>query len=228
MLTSLAAVISATAPAWADRAPAPPPPAARTATPAPVPAFPGIDAQAVPPKCQSFVAQAQASNAVVAVPARISLASCMADQAVAPIALCDCGQSIEDIDQAIEPAVKVLDGVIEVGSPTSQALAQHAKGEMYTGFVMRMTATVPKLGPNATPEEMSLHDMRAQALAPQLEPWRDTARAAFTQVIELAKAHPEIARNASVAIALRDSQQRAADIVTREPAAPGTANPSSL
>lgn len=218
---SMLTLLAATAPALANRAPAtPPPPAA--------PALPGIDAQAVPATCQSFVAPAQAGNPELAVPARLSLASCMADQAVAPLALCDCGQSIEDIDQAIEPAVKVLDGVIEVGSPTSQALAQHAKGDLYAGFVMRMTATVPKLGPSATPEEMALHDMRAQALAPQLEPWRDTARTAFTQVIDLAKAHPEIARNARVAIALRDSQQRAADIATREPAAPGTANPSSL
>jgi hypothetical protein len=221
MLTYFAVLTSAAAPAFADRAPAPPPPA-------PTPAFPGIDAHAVPAKCQAFVASAQASAPQVAVPARLSLASCVAEQAVAPIALCDCGQSILDIEQAIAPAVAILDGVIAAGSSVSQALAAHAKGELYAGFVMRMTATVPKLGPNATPEEISLHDMRAEALAAQLAPWRDTARAAFTQVIEIAKTRPEVANNPSAAIALRDSQQRlAADVATREPTKPDDA-PATL
>lgn len=199
---------------------APPPvPAPRPAAPPPVPALPGFDTQSVPAACKSFVAPAQAANRQVAVPARLSLASCMATQAVAPITLCDCGQSIVDVDQAVAPAVAILDGVISAGGVVSQALAAHAKGELYAGFVMRLTAAVPKLSPSATPQEMALHDLRAQALDPQLAPWRDTARAAFTQVLELAKSHPEIGKHAGAATAIRDSQQRmAADVALREAA----------
>lgn len=175
-----------------------------------------IDPATVPQACGTLVRAARSPSAPAALAARVSLASCMAERAVAPLELCDCGQSVVDIDQAVAPAIAVLDDAIAVGDPALQAIAQHAKGELYAGFAMRLIATLPAQSPSATPEALSLYDARKQALEAQLAPWRDTARAAFTQVVELARLHPEIARNPTAATAIRDSQQRvAADVAMR-------------
>jgi hypothetical protein len=137
----------------------------------------------------------------------------MADKAIAPLELCDCGQSILDIDQAAAPALALLDDAIAAGDPAIQAIAQHAKGELYTGFAQRLTAALPAQSQSATPEQLSMYDARKQALDAQLTPWRDAARAAFTQVVELARLHADLARNPAAATAIRDSQQRlAADV----------------
>jgi hypothetical protein len=199
----------------AHAAPAPQAPV-RALPPAPPPP-PAIDVSAAPAACKSFAGPAQAPNPVLAWPARVALASCMAEQAVAPLALCDCGQSVVDVDDAVAPALAILDGVIAGGDPASQALASHAKGALYDGFAARLIATLPEPSHEATPEELSLHDMRAQALAPQLTPWREAAAAAFAHAVEVARAHPEVARNPAAASAIRDSQQRqAADVAGRD------------
>ncbi|HEX4416468.1 MAG TPA: hypothetical protein VH165_01155 [Kofleriaceae bacterium] len=209
--TSAPASAPASAPSSAPASAAPPP----VAQP-PGPQLAPIDAAALPASCKSFARPAQLPSLATALSARISLASCLADQAIAPLALCDCGQSILDIDQAVAPAIALLDNAIAAGDPVIQAIAQHTKGELYVGFATRMVATLPRPSPNATQEELNLRDLREQTLAAQLAPWRDTAKAAFAEVVELAKAHPEIARNPAAATAIRDSQQRvAADVAAR-------------
>jgi hypothetical protein len=140
----------------------------------------------------------------------------MADRAIAPLSLCDCGESIVAIDSAVAPAITVLDDVIAAGDPAIQLIAEHAEGELYAGFLTRMLATLPRIGPEADEAEVALHDMRTQTLTVQLAPWREAALASFQHVIELAKAHPEIASDRTVATAIRDSQQRlAADVAAR-------------
>jgi hypothetical protein len=182
-----------------------------------------IDAAAIPAPCKPLATQALAeatsvvaTAAPAALSARIALAACIADRAVAPIALCDCGASIVAVDQAVKPAIEVLDDVIAKGDPAIQVMAGHAEGQLYTGLVARLAATLPKVGPQTTESEVALNDMRKQTLDAQLAPWRETAMTSFQHVVELAKAHPELARNAVVATAVRDSQQRlAAEVATR-------------
>jgi hypothetical protein len=208
--TVLAVVAILGSSAAADRTPAaaPAPPAG-----APQPTEPAasrltrIDPSAVPEACQPLAKQALAPGPA-ALSARISLAVCMADRAVAPLPLCDCGESILAVDTATEPALALLDEVIDTDDPASQVIAEHAEGELYAGLATRLLATLPALGPGASAAEAALREMRRQTLDAQLEPWRDAAARSFERVVELARTHPELADRPAVRTAVRDSQQR--------------------
>jgi len=182
--------------------------------PAPAPRLTPIDPSTVPAPCQPLAKQALAATPV-ALSARISLATCLADRAVAPLTLCDCGESILAVDTATEPALALLDEVIDADDPPSQAIAEHAEGELYAGLAVRLLATLPALQPGASADEIALREMRRRTLDAQLEPWREAASHAFQRVVELARAHPELADDRAVAAAVRDSQRRLA----AEPAA---------
>jgi len=192
------------------------PAAAVPAAPAPIIQLAPIDPATVPAACQPLAKQAQPPTLAVTLPARISLASCMAEHAVAPIALCDCGESIVAIDEALVPAIVLLDDVIAKGDPAIQMIADHTEGELYAALSVKLLATLPRLAPDAADAETNLRDLRKQTLEAQLAPWRESAMTSFQHVVELAKAHPEIARPPVVAAAVRDSEQRlAADVAAR-------------
>jgi len=224
--------------ARADRAPAPAPatrPAASRAAPAAAPggtarATPAgpaapvvpavqlvpIELASVPEACRSLAKQAIAQRVPAAFATRISLASCMADRAIEPLPLCDCGESIAAVDAAVAPAIAVLDDVIANADPATAMIAAHAEGQLYAGFATRLLATLPRPGPEASEAEAALHDVRKQGLDAQLAAWRDTAMSAFQRTVELAKAHPELANRPVVAAAVRDSEQQlAADVAQR-------------
>jgi hypothetical protein len=189
----------------------------------PIPRLATLDPSAVPEACQPLANQAAAASPA-ALSARISLAICLADRAVAPLSLCDCGESILAVDTATEPALALLDEVIDTSDPASQAIAEHAEGELYAGFTARLLATLPALRPDASPAEATLREMRRQTLDAQLAPWREAATRSFQRVAELARAHPELADQPAVMTVVRDSQQRLAPSrmpsSRREPAAP--------
>lgn len=200
-------------PAASPARPAPPSPAAVQ--------LPSIDLSAVPEPCKPLAKQATAPSVSAALSARISLASCMADHAIAPLALCDCGASIGEVDAAAAPALRVLDDVIAVGDPATQVIAEHTEGELYAGFATRLLGTLPRVAPGAGESEVALRDMRKQTLEAQLGPWREAAMTSFQHVVDLAKAHPELASNPVVTTAVRDSQRRlAADVAERGPVTP--------
>lgn len=173
-----------------------------------------IDPSTVPAPCQPLARQALAATRA-ALSARISLATCLADRAVAPLTLCDCGESILAVDTATEPALALLDEVIDADDPATQAIAEQAEGELYAGLAVRLLATLPELRPGSSTEEIALREMRRQTLDAQLDPWREAASRAFQRVVELARTHPELADDRAVAAAVRDSQRRLA----AEPAA---------
>jgi hypothetical protein len=81
------------------------------------------------------------------------------------------------------------------------------KGDMIAGFAQRIEATVPS--PTAgTPEAIALHDTRVDLLQPMLEPWTTQSRAAYSDVDKLAKANPQLAKNAAVVAAVRASRAK--------------------
>lgn len=175
-----------------------------------------IDLTQVPAECKPQAKQALAPSLSVALSARITLASCMADRAIASLKLCDCGDSIAAIDTAAKPAMAILDDAISNADPSIQVIAEHTEGTLYTGFVTRMLATLPAVAPGASEAEATLRDMRKQTLDAQLAPWREAALASYQHVVDLAKAHPELATRPATATAVRDSQQRlAADVAAR-------------
>lgn len=189
---------------------------AAPAAPAPAPVAPppvtlvSIDTNKVPEACKPIVKNTHGPALATALSARLSLVSCMAEQALVPLALCDCGESIEQVNAAVAPALVILDDVIANGDVATRAIAQHTKGDLHTGFATRLTATLPRPAAGAPESEVALRDLRAQNLEAQLTPWRDTARDSYQAIVDLAKAHPELTRNPVATAALRDSQQRLA------------------
>lgn len=211
---------AATAPAQRP-APAAQPPAASRGAQSPAPQAPmvqlaPIDLSVMPEACKPIAKRALAASLSAAYAARISLASCMAEGALAPLKLCDCGESIAAIDKAVAPAIAILDDVIGNADPATQVIAEHTEGQLYVGFATRMLTTLPRPAPGASEAEVALCDMRKQTLEAQLGPWREAAMTSFQHVVDVAKAHPELARNPVVATAVRDSQQRlAAEVAAR-------------
>jgi hypothetical protein len=217
----LSAPLALAAPAPRAPAPAATPAPAPARAPAPAPPIvqlAPIDLSAVPEPCKPLAKQAIDSRPglrlAAALSARISLATCMADRAIAPIALCDCGQSIVAIDAAAAPAIALLDDVIDKADPALQVIAEHAQGQLYAGFAVRVAATLPRLGPDASEAERALAAMRTQTLDAQLAPWREAALASFQHVMDAAKEHPAITGNAQVAAAVRDSERQLAASLT--------------
>ncbi|MGH9885672.1 MAG: hypothetical protein ACREBE_09100, partial [bacterium] len=97
-----------------------------------------------------------------------------------------------------------------------QVIAEHAEGKRYTSFVARMLAALPAVAAGASEAEATLRDMRKQTLDAQLAPWREAALTSYQHVVDLARAHPELATRPATATAVRDSQQRlAADVAVR-------------
>src|SRR5262249_61696056 len=94
-----------------------------------------LDLPKAPEPCKPFAKQALAPSVAAALSARVSLATCMADKAIAPLALCDCGESILAVDAAVAPAIAVLDNAIEGGDPGMQGIAEQAQGKLYVGVV---------------------------------------------------------------------------------------------
>jgi hypothetical protein len=187
---------------------------AQAPTPAPVqapaptgPTLTHLDPTSVPDRCKPFAKEADAPSLNRKLSARISLASCLADFKLKPLVLCDCEQSVIDINNATQLPMTLLDEVYAMGDATMQILAKQAKGDLISSFVQRIQATVPA-PVSGTPEAIALHDTRLDLLQPMLQPWNDEARAAYTEVDKLAKANPKLAKNPAVVAAVRSSRTK--------------------
>ena len=197
------------APAPADSAPADSAPAiAQSPTPVPPPSITElITPDAMPAPCKSIAKEALAPAINRALSARISLASCLADYKLKPLVLCDCEQSINDVNASTLLSLTLLDDVFTHGDAAMQILARQARGDLLSALVQRMQATVPP-PVNASPESIALRDTRIDLLRPMIEPWQVQARSAYTDVDKLAKANPKLAKNPAVLAAVRSSRAK--------------------
>ena len=160
----------------------------------------------LPVECAPHAKRLTTANRAQAMGARISLASCIADTNLRPLVLLDTQESMLEVENAIAPAFTLLDDVIARGDAQSQLLAHHAKMIVVQQAVTRMLASVPAAA-QPTVEAAKLRDSRRALVEVMIEPWRaqsaDEARAANA----IASAHPKLAKNARVALALRDTKK---------------------
>jgi hypothetical protein len=169
----------------------------------------------LPVACRALAIETQTASRNRALSARISLAGCLVDQRLRELTLCDCEQSVLEVEDASTQSVALLDEVARNGDPTLQLLARHALGELFTSQATRMLATIPP-AIDASPSALALRETRVQLLAQRLQPWRDRARAAHRDVDQIARANPQLERNAAVVSAVRTSRARlASDEVAR-------------
>ena len=167
----------------------------------------------VPVPCKELAKAADSPSVNQALSARTSLAVCLADQKTKPIVLCDCEQSVREIEAAIQPSLDMLDEVFTMGDAAQQILARSAQGEMLQSFATRMLGTVPP-PLDGSPEAVALHDTRIQMLQPLVAPWQQQAQAAFAAVDQLARKNPQLTKNQAVVAAVRTSRQRLSQLDT--------------
>jgi hypothetical protein len=171
------------------------------------PALTKLDPDSIPEQCKPLAKEADSPSNNRALSARISLASCLVDHKLKPLVLCDCQQSVTDIDAATQLPLTLLDEVYTAGDPAMKILARQAKGDMMLGLVQRMQNTVPP-AVNATPEARELHTTRIDMLTPMLVPWQDAAKASFKEVDIIARANPLLAMNQAVVAAVRAARAK--------------------
>jgi len=141
-------------------------------------------------------------------PVRVSHAIAMAHEQTRTIAVCDCEESVHQLDDAIAPAIALLDEVIGGDDPAGQVVALHGEGELYTELADRVLAAVPAVPPGSSEDATALHALRVQLVQPLIQPWLDRAREKFAEVGRIATLHPQLAKNATADPAIRDSQRR--------------------
>lgn len=163
----------------------------------------------VPDQCRDLAKLADSRSPNQALSARISLASCLIEARMKPLVLCDCEQSVRDLDAAAIQSMPLLDEVAQVGDPAMKILALQAKGDLVSGFATRILATVPAAIDN-TEAALTLHDTRLSLITPLVAPWQQQARGAYQQIDELARTNPQLAKNPAVLSAVRASRAKLA------------------
>jgi hypothetical protein len=210
-LSLLAAAVPAVADSTpASRAPGMTPPSNAAANaPAKTPAsnLPPIDLTTVPEQCHAIAKQAGAASLQVALSARISLANCLADTAIAPLKLLDCEESMMAVDEAAAPSFELLGGVIVAAQDdTTKIVAEQARAELYNHMTARMLATLP--APGAGESSVGLYNARKAILDGLVARWRDGAAGSYEHILAIAKASPKLAKNRVVANAVQTARER--------------------
>lgn len=202
-------------PSPAARAPAAPPPSA-----SPIPRGNGLTFVAVadlPENCRHLGKLADSSSQNQALSARISLASCLVEVRVKPIILCDCEQSVRDLDAASVQSFALLDEVIQVGDAPTKILALQVAGDLLASFATRILATVPQ-PIDANESSIALRDTRLSLIQPLVVPWQQRARTAYQQLDTIARANPQLAKNPAVVAAVRSSRTKLASLTAPQTA----------
>lgn len=199
MRTLLLGIVLASATAAA--APASPPLAPAVLSPVVVDDLPQL--------CRDFGTLANSPIPGQALSARISLATCMVDQKVKTLTLCDCEQSVNDVDAALAPSMTMLDEVFAAGDAAMKILARQAQADLLDSLARRLLATVP---PPLDPSEsaVAMHELRMQMLGPLVNPMFMRARSAYTEVDRLARENPQLAKNQAVLMAVRSCRAKLA------------------
>ncbi len=192
-----------------SQAPAP----ATQVAPAPIAAAPHslspIVIEELPVACRDLGILASSPRPAQALSARISLASCLIEQKLDDLVLCDCEQSVNELATAAEPTFALLDEVYALGDPTQKILARQAQGDLLQSFATRILATVPA-PMDSSPSAITLRETRLNLITPLVNPWFVRARSAYAELDRIARANPHLAKNPAVLIAVRSSRAKLA------------------
>lgn len=164
-----------------------------------------LDPAELPEACRDFGKLADSAHRNVAMTARIALATCLVDQNTKPLELCDCEQSVHDINVVLDPSFALLDDVFTAGDPAMQVLARQAQGELLVRFATRMLGTVPP-PLSSSSEALALRETRLQMLKPLVSPWLMRAQSMFADLERIARANPQLEKNAAVVAAVRSAR----------------------
>jgi hypothetical protein len=189
-----------------------PAPAPAGPTPRGVPVTPtAIVLDDLPAACRELGKLAQSPSRAQSLSARISLGNCIVEQKLRGMQLCDCEQSVREIEAASQRSLDLFDEVFLFGDPTQRILARQALGDLLASLSTRMLATVPPLIDN-NEAAVALRDTRLALLRPLIEPWLLRAQAAYTELDRIARENPRLAKNPAVLTAVRTSRVKLAQV----------------
>lgn len=171
------------------------------------PAIVELEVEDLPERCRPIAKRIEGPSAVQRMSARIALAGCLADVAIAPLSLIDGQESVVALDEAVGPAMALLDGVAQSKDAAMQIMALRAKADLFGTMIARMQRTVPR-PKRSTFENDSLYDTRKKIVDGLVTPWRDRAREAHQAIVEIAEAHPELVRNPVATASIRESRRQ--------------------
>lgn len=161
----------------------------------------------LPPRCQPLAhVPASATIPGPTIAAHVSVANCLAEDAMNALSLSPSAASIAQLNAAVAPSLALLDGVIRTGDPYWELVAQDAKRDLYSSMIVRVRRTLPA------------DDASARAsLEPRLTAWQASESRAETAMADLGRAHPDLARRDAVVagIARRIPDQRKPQMATR-------------
>lgn len=169
---------------------------------------PGVELRTLDAPCRPLaMVPGNARTITPLVDANISVASCLATTRTRALVLTPSAASVDALNQAIQPALQLLDTIIRTGDVRAQIMAQHAKADLYNGLAVRLISTVPPVSPMATGRALLDHDQRITQMNIFAQPWREHAKEAFRQVAELGAQIPdEVSRDPVLAFAVSDSR----------------------
>ncbi len=169
---------------------------------------PFVDPRTVDPPCRVFAeVPATATTMGPAYDAAISTASCLVSARTRGLHLDASSDSVLALDRAVAPALEILDRVIQAADTEHQVIALYAKANILAGNSARLLATVPKLSPQMSSQEV--HDRYRQVLVTDALtlPWRQRALATRRQIATVVYRDPQVVvRNPVVAYMVRDTR----------------------
>jgi hypothetical protein len=165
----------------------------------------------LPPACRDIGKLAQSPSRAQSLSARISLGNCLVEQKLRGVPLCDCEQSVREIEAASTQTFALFDEAFLFGDPTQKILARQAQGDLLASLSTRMLATVPPLV-DSNEAAVALRDTRLSLLRPLVEPWLLRAQTAYVELDRIARENPKLAKNPAVLTAVRTSRVKLAQV----------------
>lgn len=162
-----------------------------TATASAGPTLAPLNRANLPKQCQAVATEpASARTMTPRYAAYTSAANCMAMVSLESLHVQPNADGVKAIDQAIQPSIDLLDGVIRAGDPAAALIAQYSKADLYRG------AMVVLLSPEHQLDDVAFQLTRG---------WRDQSAESFAEVARLDNQNPSLASNPVIAFEIKDA-----------------------
>ncbi len=125
--------------------------------------------------------------------AAISTANCMVGVRARQLVLAPTPESLRALDDAVVPALRILNRVIETGDAAHALAALYAKADLYDGNADRIMDAVPHFSPQMRAMEAYEHYKQMRIAEDLTEPLRRRAADCRRAIAKLVLVHPELA-----------------------------------
>lgn len=155
---------------------------------------PLVDIRDVDAACRTLATvPVNAETTAPSLDAAISTANCMAGVRARRLVLAPTADSVRALDDAVAPAVRIFDRVIETGDAAHALDALYAKADLYDGNADRIMDAVPHFSPQMRAMEAYEHYKLMRVAEDLTEPLRRRAADCRRAIAKVVLAHPELA-----------------------------------